>query len=77
MTKETAVKEWMNVDDVAAYLSLSPKTIRNYVSQGLIPHNKVRGILRFKKDRIDLWLDTGRVETREEYMYHLEKERSD
>ena len=42
--------------DLGKYLQLSPKTIRNWVYQGKIPHLKVNGSVRFNKSQIDLWL---------------------
>ena len=64
---DTQAREWLNVEQVAAYLKCRPKTIYNYVSKGIIPHNKKAGLLRFRKDRIDAWMDTGQIETRDEY----------
>ncbi len=47
----------MTVEDVAAYLKKSPGTIRNWISQKIIPHYKVtRGTVLFRRSMIDNWL---------------------
>jgi excisionase family DNA binding protein len=47
---------WMTVQEVAMYLSVSPGTIRNWVSQRYIPYAKRGRIVRFHRGRIDEWL---------------------
>lgn len=55
---------WMTVEQLADYLSVSPKTIRNWVSQKYIPHAKRGRIVRFHRDRIDAWLSAGECKGR-------------
>jgi len=50
---------WLTVEELAAYLSVSPGTVRNWVSQEYIPHARRGRVLRFHKDRIDDWLAAG------------------
>ena len=47
---------WMTVDQLAQYLSVSPGTIRNWVSQKYIPYAKKGRIVRFHRQKIDIWL---------------------
>ena len=47
----------MNVDQVAAYLQLSSRSIYNLAAAGEIPAAKVAGQWRFLKTTIDHWLD--------------------
>jgi excisionase family DNA binding protein len=47
---------WMTVEQVAVYLSVSPGTVRNWVSQKYIPHAKKGRIVRFNRQAIDAWL---------------------
>jgi len=47
---------WMTVEEVARYLSVSPGTVRNWVSQKYIPHAKRGRVVRFHRSKIDLWL---------------------
>ncbi len=47
----------MTVGEVADYLRVSPKTIYNWVSMGLIPCiRRRRGMVRFKLDKVEKWL---------------------
>lgn len=48
---------WMTVRDVAAYLRLSQDLIYRWAQQGKIPASKVGGQWRFKRERIDLWIE--------------------
>ena len=50
---------WMTIREVAEYLSVSPGTVKNWVSQRYIPFAKRGGVTRFHKDRIDRWLSVG------------------
>ena len=43
----------MTVADVAAYLQIAPKTVRNKVSLRQLPFVKVGGALRFRRADID------------------------
>jgi len=67
-TKELAVNEWMTVDDVAGYLGVKKSTVYSYVSDKKIEYYKKEGVLRFKKESVDGWLESGRVPTHEEYL---------
>lgn len=53
--------ELWTVAEVAAYLRLRPKTIRNRVSLNAIPHVKVGGSLRFRPAEIREWVTRGTV----------------
>jgi len=56
---ERSKTPWMTVQEAAAYLSVSPGTIRNWVSQRYIPFVKRGRVVRFHRDRVDEWLDRG------------------
>lgn len=47
----------MTVDQVAAYLQLSSRSIYNLAAAGEMPAAKVAGQWRFLKTTIDHWLD--------------------
>jgi excisionase family DNA binding protein len=49
----------MTVHDVADYLRLSEATIYQMARQGRIPVSRMGRTWRFKKERIDEWLDIG------------------
>ena len=47
---------WMTVEQLADYLSVSPGTIRNWVSQRYVPYAKKGRMVRFHRQKIDTWL---------------------
>lgn len=49
--------ELLTIDEVAQYLRVKRRTIYEWVKKGKIPAIKTVGQWRFKKDRIDAWLD--------------------
>lgn len=57
------VDRWMTVQDVAKYLQLSMDMIYKMAQQGKIPASKVGTAWRFKKEKIDRWMEEneGRV----------------
>lgn len=50
--------ELMTVDDLADYLKVRPRTIYDWLKHNKIPALRLIGQWRFKKDRIDAWLET-------------------
>lgn len=46
----------MTAEQVASYLQVDVKTIRNWTSEGKIPSVKVGSAVRYQKERIDTWL---------------------
>lgn len=55
---ESRVSENMTAEQVAEYLQLDIKTIRNWTSENKIPSVKLGGSVRYPKSRIDNWLKT-------------------
>jgi len=53
--------ELMTADQVAKYLQKSVKTIRNNTSDGKIPVEYAGGSPRYRKSKIDKWLDGKKV----------------
>lgn len=51
------IPDLMNVDEIAEYLGIKPKTVYNWVSAEKIPVTKVGGRDKFRKAEIDNWLD--------------------
>lgn len=50
--------ELLTIEDVAALLKVSPKTIYNWTYRDIIPHLKLgRGILRFRREEIIGWMN--------------------
>ena len=50
----------MTADQVAAYLQVSLKTIRNWTSAGRIPSTKIFGVRRYEKSALDRLVVAGR-----------------
>jgi len=53
--------QWMTVKEVAEYLRLSPDMIYRLAQRGRIPVSKVGSRWRFKKEKIDQWMDAQEV----------------
>jgi excisionase family DNA binding protein len=47
----------LNVDEAAAYLGLTEKSVRKRVGGRTIPYIKVGALLRFRRADLDAWLD--------------------
>jgi len=48
----------LDVAAVAAYLSITPRHVRELVYRPAIPHLKVGRLVRFRRADIDGWLDS-------------------
>lgn len=55
-------KRWWTVEDVAAYLSVKKSTIYSWVSDKKIPYFRRGGLVRFRQDDIDAWMESCKVE---------------
>lgn len=47
----------MTIDDLAGYLKVTRRTIYDWLKHNKIPAVKLVGQWRFKKDRIDSWIE--------------------
>ena len=50
-------QQLMTIEEVADYLRVKKRTIYEWIKTGKIPAIKAVGQWRFKKDRIDAWLE--------------------
>lgn len=50
-------KPIMNIREVAKYLGVSTMSIYRYVKQRKIPASRVGKFWRFRKEKIDAWLE--------------------
>lgn len=55
------IEPLMTAAELAAYLNIAEKTIRNRVSRSEIPYVKVGSALRFRRADIDAWI-SGELE---------------
>jgi excisionase family DNA binding protein len=51
------VREVMDIRQASAYLGISADSLYKYASEGFIPAFKLGNRWRFKKSRIDEWMD--------------------
>lgn len=51
---------WLNTQEAAAYLRISPQALRNHVYRGDVPFYKFRRSLRFKRTELDRLLEGTR-----------------
>ncbi|MCM8797618.1 MAG: helix-turn-helix domain-containing protein [Candidatus Omnitrophica bacterium] len=49
--------ELMTIDEVADYLKVTRRTIYDWLKRKKIPAIKLVGQWRFRKDKIDAWID--------------------
>lgn len=59
---------WFDMKGLIGHIpyDISPTTVYNYTSKGLIPHHKKGKKLLFLKSEIDAWLKSGRKKTKAE-----------
>jgi excisionase family DNA binding protein len=50
---------WVNLEDIAAYLSVSEDTVRTWIRNKKIPVNKAGKRYKFKISEIDEWVRGG------------------
>ena len=60
MTNEMPEK-WVNLEDIADYLSVSNDTIRNWIKYGKLPYYKAGKRYKFKISEVDEWLREGKI----------------
>ena len=68
--RTTEIREVMDIRQAADYLGISPDTLYKYASENFIPAFKLGNRWRFKKSRLDDWMDqqsggTPQVEVKE------------
>jgi excisionase family DNA binding protein len=51
------VREVMDIRQASDYLGISPDTLYKYASEGFVPAFKLGNRWRFKRSRLDEWMD--------------------
>jgi PTS system nitrogen regulatory IIA component len=51
--------ELMTIEDLADYLKVTRRTIYDWLKHNKIPAIKLVGQWRFKRDKIDAWIDSS------------------
>jgi excisionase family DNA binding protein len=53
--------KWVNIEDIAVYLSITEDTARTWVREGKLPAYKVGKRYKFKLSEIDKWVREGKI----------------
>jgi excisionase family DNA binding protein len=64
--KENTMADWrevMNIRQASQYLGVSPDTLYKYVNEQKIPAFKLGNRWRFKKSKLDQWMEEQSTET--------------
>ena len=51
------IREVMDIRQASDYLGISPDTLYKYASEGFVPASKLGNRWRFKRSRLDEWMD--------------------
>ena len=57
VTVQTAVREVMDIRQASDYLGISGDTLYRYASEGFVPAFKLGNRWRFKRSRLNDWMD--------------------
>ena len=60
-TSETSPEKWVNLEDIAVYLSMSEDTVRTWIKEGKLPFYRVGKRYKFKISEVDEWIRTGKM----------------
>jgi len=65
MEKQVVIEElkdkWVNLEDIADYLSVTEDTARTWVREGKLPAFKVGRRYKFKLSEVDEWVRSGKI----------------
>ncbi len=51
---------YWDIRQLSAYLNVKPSTLYAWAAQGKIPCYKIHGLIRFRRDEIEQWLESFR-----------------
>ena len=54
-------EKWVNIEDVAEYLSISLDTARTWLKAGKLPSYKAGKRYKFKLSEVDEWVRSGKI----------------
>ena len=54
-------EKWVNLEDIAEYLSVSKDTVRTWMREGKLPVNKAGKRYKFKVSVVDEWVRKGKI----------------
>jgi excisionase family DNA binding protein len=56
-----SAREILTLEEAADYLRWSPHTLREKMRLQQIPYYRVKGSIRFRRSKLDSWLDSGEI----------------
>lgn len=59
--KNTQIEKWVNLEDIAEYLSVSKDTIRIWIRNGKLPYYKAGKRYKFKVSEVDDYVRNGKI----------------
>lgn len=59
--KDLLPEKWVNLEDIAAHLSLSEDTVRAWVKEGKLPFYRAGKRYKFKISEVDEWVKEGKI----------------
>lgn len=54
-------EKWVNLEDIAEYLSVSKDTVRTWMREGKLPVYRAGKMYKFKISEVDEWVREGRI----------------
>jgi len=54
-------EKWVNLEDIADYLSVSKDTVRTWMREGKLPVYRAGKRYKFKISEVDEWVREGRI----------------
>ena len=58
---KNVTEKWVNLEDIAEYLSVSKDTVRTWMREGKLPVNKAGKRYKFKISEVDEWVRKGKI----------------
>nr|DAV39561.1 MAG TPA: helix-turn-helix domain protein [Bacteriophage sp.] len=59
--EEMNVEKWVNLEDIADYLSVSQDTIRTWIKEDKLPYYRAGKRYKFKISEVDEWVRKGKI----------------
>jgi len=61
LRKDGKLQEVFDLREAAEFLRISENTLRGWTRERKIPFSKVNGSLRFKRSKLERWLDLNEI----------------
>lgn len=59
--QDTGQKQWLTPSEIAEEFGIATSTQAKYRAKMIIPYHKIGGYIRYKRNDIDKWLDSGKI----------------